>query len=460
VSGAVAWSASRHRSTQLYAQHVNPAFVRLLGMLGYGRVFERADGVWVWDHEGRRYLDALAGFGAFNLGHNPPRLVERLREHLGSRPLNLFHIGPSGPEAELAAALAARAGEPLSRVLLANSGAEAVEAGLKLARAATGREGFVAYHGGYHGTNLGTLSVMDEARMRRPFEPLLSECTFVPFGDLPALRAALATRPAAFLIEPVQAEGGVVLPPPGYLREARRLCREHGALFVLDEVQTGLGRTGSLFAYQQEDLYPDVLVLAKALGGGVAAVSAALTSPRVHDRAYGSIDRFDLHSSTFGGNSFACVAALETLAILDEEDLVANATARGEQLLAGLRARLDGHPFVRAIRGRGLLVGLELGPTHRGLANSLSPALVKLLSKEVFGQWAALKLLERQVICQPASQAWNVLRLEPPLTITAEQIELLVDTVAGVLDEYQGLTWLLTDVSARFGRQLLSGWRF
>jgi putrescine aminotransferase len=451
---------SDHPAVARYARHVNPAFVKLLGVFGYGRLFVRARDVWVWDHQGRQYLDFLAGFGSANVGHNHPRLVERLRSFLAEEALNLCHVGPSAHAADLAEALA-RLADPLTVCLFAGSGAEAVEAGLKLARAATGRPGLLYCAGGFHGTNLGTLSVMGSERMRRPFEPLLPGCERVPFGDCDALRKSLATRRfAAFLVEPIQAEAGVVMPPPGYLADAQELCRRYGTLLVLDEVQTGLARTGTTFAYQAEGFVPDVLVLAKSLGGSLAPISAALVRPEIHARAYGTMDRFDLHSSTFAGNALSCAAALETLHIIEDDDLAANSTARGGQLMTALRERLAGHPLVREVRGRGLLVGVELGPTDAGFLNRLSPALVEVIARKVFGQWVALRLLERGIICQPASQQWNVLKLEPPLTVRDEQVRQMVETLGDVLDEYRGLTLVLRDVTERLARQFLAGWTF
>ncbi|HEV2864381.1 MAG TPA: aminotransferase class III-fold pyridoxal phosphate-dependent enzyme [Pyrinomonadaceae bacterium] len=452
---------TRHPSIEKYARHVNPQFVKLLGVYGYGRVFERARDVWVWDHQGRQYLDLLAGFGSVNVGHNHPRLTERLREFLAAERMNFCHVGPAVEAAELAEALAGAAGASLRVSLFSSGGAEAVEAGMKLARAATRREGFVFCRQGFHGTSFGTLSVMGSPRLRKPFEPLLGDCRAVGFGDLDALERALSRGGVAgFVVEPVQGEGGVVTPPAGYLKEAQALCRRHGALLILDEIQTGLGRTGTMFAYEAEGFTPDVLVLAKSLSGGVAPIGATLTSEDVFGRAYGSLTRFDLHSSTFGGNAFSCVAGLETLRIVADEDLPANAAARGAQLLAGLREKLAGHPLVRDIRGRGLLVGIELGPTEDGLLNRVAPSLVGAVSQNVFGQWAALKLLERGMVCQPASQAWNVLRLEPPLTVREAEVNEAVESVAGVLGEYRGIAPLLKDVARRLGGQWQKGWAF
>jgi putrescine aminotransferase len=298
--------------------------------------------------------------------------------------------------------------------------------------------------------------------MRDPFEPLVPDCFEVPFGDLEALEKTLVEhKVAALLLEPIQAEAGVVVPPPGYLKTAQQLCTKHGALLVLDEVQTGLGRTGKLFAYEHESFVPDVLVLGKALGGSLVPISATLTTADVHDRAYGSIDRHDLHGSTFSGYSLGCRIAMETLRLLDEEGLLEAAAARGEQLSAALEERLGGHPLVRGVRGRGLLVGLELGPTEKGgwLARYL-PGVVESVSRRVFGQWLALRLLERGIVCQPASLQWNVLKIEPPLTITREEIDEVVGVIADVLAEYRDFKPLLVDVGARLGKQLRAGWSF
>jgi len=448
-------------AVQAYAKFVNPSFVKLLGMLGYGRLFTRAKDVWIWDSDERRYLDALAGFGAFNLGHNHPALIARLHRLLDEDAFHFCHVGPAERTAALAAELARVADAPLEISLFASSGAEAVEAGLKLARAATGRRDFVSCAGGFHGTTLGTLSVMGAQRMRRPFEPLLAGCHQVPFGDLDALEERLKRhRPAAFLVEPLQGEGGVVPAPPGYLAAAQALCTRHGTLLVLDEVQTGLGRTGSMFAYQHEGFVPDVLCLAKALSGGVAPISAALTSRALFDRAYGKTDRFDLHSSTFQGNAFSCTAALATLEILANEDLVARSRARGERLLAGLRRRLAGHPLVKDVRGQGLLVGIEFGPTGSGWLAKLAPALVGKISETMFGQWVALRMLEAGILCQPAALAWNVLRLEPPLTIADEQIDAIVATLGDILDEYRGIAPIVGAVAGRVMDQRRKGWQF
>ncbi len=448
-------------AVERYAAHVNPAFVKLLGTFGYGRVFVGARGLEMWDARGRRYVDFLAGFGAVSLGHNPPRIVERLRESLAGELCNVLHVGPQIHAGELGAAFAKR-WPLLPMALLSLSGGEAVEAAMKLARAATGRATIVHCAGGFHGTGLGDLSVNGFPRWRKPFEPLLPECVAIPFGEIDALEAALKRRRvAAFLVEPIQAEAGVILPPEGYLLAAQRLCRKHGALLALDEVQTGLGRSGKLYAFQHhEGVDPDVVVLGKGLGAGLVPVAATLTRRELHERAFGSKKSFDLHGSTYSGNALGCITALETLAMIDDEGLVAAAEARGRELAEGLAARLADHPLVRGVRGLGLLVGVELGATGGGLWQRLASPVVDIACREVLGQWLALRLLELGVVCQPASQQWNVLKLTPPLTVDAEAIARVVAAVGDVLDAYRELGPLAVDVGRRLGAQWRGGGAF
>ncbi|HVV85506.1 MAG TPA: aminotransferase class III-fold pyridoxal phosphate-dependent enzyme [Kofleriaceae bacterium] len=453
-----------------YERHVNPTFVKLLGLLGYGRVLVRARGATVWDDRERAYIDLLAGFGALNLGHNHPGVLAAIRAVLDREAVHLCHTGPTGHEGAFAAALAAAAGPPLDVALLSSTGAEAVEAGIKLARAATGRNGTVYCDGGFHGLSLGTLSIMGAPRLRAPFGRLLGDTVAVPFGDTAALERALAgDRMAAFVVEPIQAEAGVILPPRGYLAAAQEACRRHGTLLVLDEVQTGLGRTGTMFAYQAEGFVPDVLVLAKALGGGVVPVGATLVARALHQRAYGALDRFDAHGSTFAGNALACAAGEAALALTASLDLPGRAARLGDRLRERLTARLRGHPLVREVRGRGLLVGVEVGtPVSNalaGLSSLLADALAKVappLGRSVpgrfVGQWLAVRMLEAGVLCQPASHQWDVLKLEPPLTIEEEELDRAADALGDVLDEYRGLPALVRDLGARLASQGQRGW--
>jgi putrescine aminotransferase len=313
--------------------------------------------------------------------------------------------------------------------------------------------------GGFHGTGLGALSVMGHARWQKPFQPLLPDCHAVPYGHLDALRNILEKKKiAGFVVEPILGEGGVIYPPDGYLLEAQRLCVQNGALFMLDEVQTGLGRTGSWFAFEQtKGIDPDVLILGKALGSGVMPVSATMTRRHLHQKAYGDIWKFELHGSTYGGYALGCITALETLRIMHANDVCTRSRERGDYLVAELKRRVGDHPMVKDIRGSGLMVALELGSAGSGLLSSVRQAL---LPKQILCQWLSVRLLEEGFVCQPASQQWNILKLTPPLTIDNTHIDRLVAAVGKILDDYKSVARLTKDVTKRLGAQFKGGWGF
>ncbi len=454
-------SARQHPQVVLFDRHVNPAFVRLLGTLGYGRIFTRARGTRMWDHEGREYLDMLSAFGSTSLGNNPEELTAAMKSFLDDDAVNLIHIGPQVHAAELASDLAALAGGDLEVSMFSNSGGEALEAAMKLARAATGRTRIVYAKGGFHGSGLGPLSIMGSGRMRDVFEPLVPDCVEVPWNDAGAIDTALREgKCAAVILEPIQIEAGVLLPKEGYLAEVQAMCKKRGALFVLDEVQTGLGRTGSLFAYEREGFVPDVLALGKALGGGMVPISATLASREVWNRAFGTAEKFDLHGTTYSGNAFACRTARTVLRLIQEKELCKRAEQLGALFLDALRDRVGKHPFVRDVRGRGLILAVELGAEPRTGVGKLLSGVVDTLSRKVFGQWLAVRLLEKNIVCQPASQQWNVLRLEPALTVTEAEIMRTVEAIGDILAEYTDMVPLLRDVGQRLGKQALSGFSF
>ena len=383
-----------------YRDYVNPPLARVMKLSG-SPVEVFAEGVTIVDQQGKAYLDFAGGYGVFTLGHRHPRVVAAVKDQLDRMALSgrtMFNplMG------RLAKRLAELTPGDLAISFFANSGTEAVEGALKLARAATRRPTIVTTNGAFHGKTLGALSVNGREDFRAPFAPLLADVRRVPFGDAEALRGALDPSVAAVIVEPIQGEGGVNVPPEGYLRAVRALCDEHGAVMIADEVQTGLGRCGALFACDREGVVPDVLTLAKGLSGGVIPIGAYVARPRIWNAAYGKAPL--LHTSTFGGNELACAAALAALDVLLDEQLVANARARGEQLLAGARETMRRHPAVIAdVRGAGLLVGVEL--RREGYGGTIIPELLKR------GVTAAWTLNQQRVI-----------RLEPPLIVSAEQI--------------------------------------
>jgi putrescine aminotransferase len=383
-----------------YRRFVNPPLARVMKLSG-SPLEVRAEGAVIWDHTGKAYLDFAGGYGVFSVGHRHPRVVAALREQLDRLALSgktMFNA----PLGRLARKLAEITPGDLAISFVANSGTEAVEGALKLARAATGRSALVAARGAFHGKTLGALSVGGRAQYQEPFRPLLGDVRTVPYGDAGALEGALEGA-AAFIVEPVQGEGGVVVPPDGYLRAARALCERFGALLIADEVQTGLGRCGTWFGCDHDGVVPDVMTLAKGLSGGVMPVGAYVARADVWNAAYGRAPL--LHTSTFGGNELACAAALAAFAVIEEEDLVARARARGEQLLAGLRAiAAEAQEVVAAVRGRGLLCGVELA--HEGYGGALIP-----------------EMLKRGVTVAWTLNAQRVIRLEPPLIVSAAEID-------------------------------------
>ena len=415
----------------VYADHVNPGFVELLSALDYGRTFVRARGTRLWDDTGREYTDFLAGFGVHNIGHNHPRLIEALRDALAGDAPSMLNIDAPDCQAALAERFGALTHPDLRRAFFANSGSEAVEMAIKTARAATGRSAIIACRGAYHGLTTGALALTDAPAWRKPFEPLAGPVAWVPFGDLDALRVACrVSRPAAFIVEPVQGEGGINIPGDDYLAGAAEVCHKAGVLMIVDEIQTGLGRTGRLFATPMDRFAPDILLLGKALSGGVVPVALGLARAKVWDRAFGGPERCNLNASTFAGGHLACAAAGVVLSVIGEEGLVARAAETGKRLLAGLQQIARRHRAVREVRGQGLFIGVELGPA-KGLAFRAVPGWAREgLHANVL---CALLLRDHGIIAQPCSLRQNVLRVEPPLTISGSETDRFVTVLDTVL---------------------------
>ena len=402
-----------------YRDYVNPPLARVMKLSG-SPVEMSASGVTIVDHTGKSYLDFAGGYGVFTLGHRHPRVVAAVRAQLDVMALSgrtMFDplLG------RLARRLAELTPGDLQISFFANSGTEAVEGALKLARAATKRAKLIGTHGAFHGKTFGALSVSGREAFRAPFAPLLADVVHAPFGDLAAL-AALVDDAAAVIVEPVQGEGGVNVPPPEYLRGVRELCDLAGAVFIADEVQTGLGRCGAMFACDLAGVVPDVMTLAKGLSGGVMPIGAYIARPSIWNAAYAKDPL--LHTSTFGGNPLACAAALAALDVLVEDDLAANARARGAELLAGAEAIAARYPgVISQVRGVGLLAGVEL--RNEGYGGTIIPEMLKR------GVTAAWTLNQQRVI-----------RLEPPLIVDATQIATALrafDEAVGVAVERLGV---------------------
>lgn len=381
-------------------------------------VVATGEGAWVTDVAGRRYLDFLSAYSALNFGHRNPRLLDAARRQLDrvtltSRAIHSTELGPFCQElTELLG---------LDRALPMNTGAEAVETALKAARkwahtvkgVPEGKAEIIACDGNFHGRTITIVGMSSEAQYRRGFGPFPPGLRRIPYGDPGALAAAITPNTAAFLVEPIQGEGGIVLPPPGFLAACAALCRRHNVLLIADEVQTGLGRTGRLLACEHEGVRPDGIILGKALGGGLLPVSAFLAD----DGVMGVFHPGD-HGSTFGGNPLAAAVALAALDVLVEEDLIARSAALGDFLMKRLQAMAADCPAIKAVRGRGLFAGIELDPARLD-ARRLAEALLTrgVLSKDTHG---------------------TVLRLAPPLTITPAELAWGLDRIAETVKDLQG----------------------
>ncbi len=394
-------SAITDAVAEKYIKYVNPTALNLLRLAGFDKVEASGSGAVLTDLDGKEYIDCLGGYGVFSLGHAHPEVVEAVHAQMRRLPLSSKTF-LNRPLADLAERLAHLAPGDLQFSFFCNSGAEAAEAAIKFARMATGRTRIVSAEGSYHGKTMGALSASGREKYKTPFAPMLPGFSLVPFGDLSALEAVVDDTTAAVMLEPVQGENGIHVAPDGYLQGARALCDRHGALLILDEVQTGLGRTGTLFACEQWGVAPDLLLLAKALGGGVMPIGAVVGTPAVWERVFA--ENPYLHTSTFGGNQAACIAALATLDIIEREGLCERSKVQGAKLQAALRDVQAAHPdLLEEVRGLGLMIGVQF----------TDPDIGKLaIGSMVHGGVVAAYTLNNP----------NVMRFEPPLVITDEQI--------------------------------------
>jgi ornithine--oxo-acid transaminase len=387
------------------------------------------------------------------LGRNHPEVIAAVQEVLEARTANLPQLGVTLLSGVLAEQLLARAPDSVAAMVPANTGTEAVEAAIKISRAATGRPRVLHAEHAFHGLTLGSLSLNGNAEFRAGFGPLLPGCDAVAFGDLDALERELARGDvAALVLEPVQGKG-VNLPPEGFLSAAQRLCRDAGTLLVCDEVQTGLGRTGRFLASEHWNLQPDLICLAKALSGGLVPIGAVLVSRRAFDAVFDGMERAVRHGSTFGGNDLAAAAALATLRVLERDGLIAHAERMGALLLELTRPLVDRHEVVREVRGLGLMWAIELGPPAGGPRRSLFNA-VERAQPGLFAQLLTVPLFhEHQVLCQVAGHRMNVVKALPALVVQEADIR----EFAGALGEVVAEAERVPSAMARFGLRMARG---
>ena len=384
-----------------YEKYLNPSVARLFRFMGLASVETKAEGWIITDSDGREFIDCLGGYGMFCLGHRHPKVVEAVKGALDSIPM-CGEILFNRPMADLAERLAEITPGSLQYSFFVNSGTEAVEGALKIARLATGRKKYIAAKNAFHGKTYGSLTATGRDLFRKPFEPLLQNFTHVEFGNIAALEAAIDNETAAVILEPVQGEGGIIVPPDGYLAAVRALCDKTGVLLIADEVQTGIGRTGKWFGVDHEGVTPDIMALAKALGGGIMPIGSFTATPEVWA---GLIESPFLHTSTFGGNQMACVAGLATLKVIEEEDLLNRGALAGAYLKKGLEEIQKDYPLViKEVRGRGMMIGIEL-------------------TKEGAGGMLMSLMIDSNILIAYTLNNPKVIRMEPPLIMPIEVID-------------------------------------
>jgi len=445
------------RNYELHAEHVNPANVRTLKTIGFDRCYVRAEGPYLWDVQGNQYLDMLSGYGVFGLGRNHPEVRRVLHEFLDLNYPSLVKMEAPLLSGLLAEQLKKRMPNQLDMVFFTNSGAEGMETALKYARCATGKPAIIHCAKAFHGLSYGSLSVNGDESFREGFAPFLPDCRKIPFNDLDALEQELRKKDvAAFVVEPVQGKG-VNLPSPGYLRAAADLCRKHGALFIDDEVQSGMGRTGKFLAIEHDgDVDPDIVVLAKTLSGGYVPVGAVLCKKWIHEKVFSSMQRSVVHSSTFSQGSFAMVAGLAALDVLDREKLIQRAEKMGNLIGEGLRAMIPRYEFMKEVRWRGLMMGIEFG-APRSLTLKAAWTLMHTLDKSLFPQAAIIPLLDKhRIITQVAGHNIDVVKLLPPLVIGESDVRWFLKSFEEVLvqmHKFPGPAW---DVISDIGKMVVT----
>ncbi|HKV92422.1 MAG TPA: aspartate aminotransferase family protein [Candidatus Angelobacter sp.] len=436
VQTSVAGKAGSALDHRRYSEHVNPQWVRLLSLLEMNVRYKRCAGIQLFTTDGTRILDFLSGYCVHNLGHNHPAVIAALHEELARTGPAMLQSHVPELAGELAAELCRLAGGRLNKVYFCSSGSEGIETVIKFARVHTRRTGLLCCQGAFHGLTCGALSLMEGSSWAEGFAPLLPNVGTVPFGHLNELEDKLRSRKfAAFVTEPIQSEAGVRVPPPDYLREAEMLCRKYGTLFVLDEVQTGLYRTGPFLAAQHWGLDPDMVVLAKALSGGLVPSGAVLMSNEIYESVYTSLGRSIIHTSTYSENGLAMRAGLATLKTLQEEDLGTRCDVMGRLLRYALTEALSGYEMVAQVRGLGLLNGIEFRRPER-LKLRVPFESFRKVHEGMFGQIVVGKLFrERNILTQMCGNNFMVLKAAPPLTVSEEQIEEFVAAVRCVMDD-------------------------
>ena len=433
--GVVADARARADETfQLASRHLDPSLVDVLGILGFDERYTTAAGSYIYDEDGRPFLDFHTGEGFASLGHNHPDIRDAIEATLAAGLLDGVQIHYSPLAGMLAEALAARLPGALEAVFFTSAGAEAVDTAMKFARAATGRPRLISCESSFHGVTLGPLSMVGDEFFKEGFGPLLPGCARVPFGDLDALERELRSGDvAAFIVEPIQGRM-VTLPPEGYLAAAQELCRRHKTLFVADEIQTGLGRTGRWFALEHWGLEPDMVLVGKALSGGYMPTAAMVTTRDIFQRAVGTLERCYVHQSTYGRNQLSMAAGLAALRVIERDRLIDNVNSVGTLLRDGLAELQARHEMLKEVRATGLMIGIELGMPSSRVAR-LNWRLIHMASEGLFPQLVVIPLHRDHGVITMAAGKNDVIKLLPPLTLSPDEARSFLAALDAVLTD-------------------------
>ncbi len=431
----VATEAPAASTEQGYSRHVNPQWLRLLNVLQMNARYARCEGVELHLESGSVILDFLSGYCVHNTGHNHPAIIAALKDELDRCGPAMLQSHVPELAGELARRLCGHAKGRLQKVFFCSSGSEGVEAAIKFSRAHTGRSGLLSAGGAFHGLTCGALSLMDDAFWRGGFEPLLPDTAVTPFGDLNALEERLKTRKyAAYFVEPIQGEAGIRIPPEGYLLSAQQLCRKYGTLLVIDEVQTGFCRTGPFLASHHFGIEPDIVILAKALSGGLVPTGAVLMADEIYESVYSSLKRSIVHTSTYSENGLSMRAGMAVLDVIESERLDQRSAQSGEYLRKRLREALSGYDLIADVRGLGLLNGIEFH-APKGTASRISFEALQHVHPAMFGQVMVMRLFrDHGILTQICGNHFLTLKAAPPLVVNETQLNQFVTSLHSIVD--------------------------
>jgi ornithine--oxo-acid transaminase len=448
-------SKHRGREIELLRDTMNPRFAKVLQTIGFDPNYVRGQGAHLWDQDGNDYLDMLSGYGVFNVGRNHPKIKDAIRQYLEVDSPNLIKMGTQLLAGVLAERLIKLAPAGLDTVFFCNSGAEANEGAIKFARAFTGKPRMIYFQHGFHGLTLGTLSVNGLEEFRTGFGALMP-WTKLPFGDKAALEAELRKGDVAgVMLECVQGHG-VFIAPDGWLQDVKALCQKHGALVIADEVQTGFGRTGKMFACEHWGLQPDIMTVSKALSGGYCPTGAILFRRPIYDKTFSSLDRCIVHSSTFSQNDLAAVCGLATLDVLEEEALVRNSAEMGEYLMTRLRGMIGKYEFLKEVRGKGLVIAIEFGQP-RSVTLRAGWSMIHKLNQDLFCQAILVPLMmDHKILAQVAAHGMDVIKLIPSLVVTKADCDRFLTSFETVLEAAHRFPGPIWEIGTRIAKNVVT----